>query len=96
MELFLITTVPRRNELRPTMIADFKTISEILKGELRETGTEPLVAVSKTLDTPKKNSQIFQLLFMDARGLATGFSEQNDASAISVNEKSRPEQFALF
>ena len=88
--------VLRRDELRPTMIEDFKTISEILKGGVGEIGMEPTALMPEALTTSKKTPQVSQLSFMDAPGVETGPSEQSEASAVNVEEASRPEQLTLF
>ena len=88
--------VLRRDELRPTMIEDFKTISEILKGEAEEIGIEPTAIVPEALISSQEAPRVSQLSFMDAPGVETGPSEQSEASAVNVEEASRPEQLTLF
>ena len=88
--------VLRRDELRPTMLEDFRAISEILKGEADEIGIEPTAIVPEALITSQEASRVSQLSFMDAPGLAAGPSEPDETSAVNVKEASRPEQLTLF
>ena len=88
--------VLRRNELRPTMKEDFKTISEILNGEVEEIGADPKAIVAEAPITPGETLRVSQLSFMDAPGLAADASAQVETSAVNAEEAPRPEQLILF
>ena len=88
--------VLRRDELRPTMIEDFKAISEILKGGTEEIGTEPAVTAAEVPTVPQETPQAAQLSFMDAPGHAADTTAQAETSTVNVEEASRPEQLTLF
>jgi len=88
--------VLRRDELRPTMIEDFKAISEILKGGTEEIGTEQASAPPEAPLTPQETPQAAQLSFMDAPGPAADTTAQAETSTVNVEEASRPEQLTLF
>ena len=81
--------VLRREELRPTMIEDFKAISEILEGATKDIGMEPGEILP---DAP----QTAQLSFEPDPGHAVAAIEQAEASTVNVEEVSQPEQLALF
>ena len=81
--------VLRREELRPTMIKDFKAISEILEGATKDIGMEPGEILP---DAP----QTTQLSFEPDPGHAAAAIEQAEASTVNVEEVSQPEQLALF
>ena len=91
--------VLRREELRPTMIEDFKAISDILEGATKDVGTEPG-------DDSSEATQTDQLSFVNAQGvdaqgqLAVGLAQSDMSTApaevISREEVSRPEQLTLF
>jgi len=81
--------VLRREELRPTMIEDFKAISEILEGATKDIGMEPGEILP---DAP----QTAQLSFEPDPGHAAAAIEQAEASTVNVEEVSQPEQLALF
>ena len=86
--------VLRREELRPTMIEDFKAISEILVG-----GTE---GPSKQPDGREPEGmapevpQSAQLSFADTQGLAAVPAAPAEIATVNVEEASRPEQLTLF
>ena len=88
--------VLRRDELRLTMIEDFKTISEIVKGEPQEVGMEPMVPMSKAPDIARENDQVFQLSFVDDPDPTAGSSPRFETSAVNVEEVTHPEQLSLF
>ena len=81
--------VLRREELRPTMIEDFKAISEILESGMEDTGMEPGV-------TAPEAPQPAQLSFVDAPGQAAVPAAQAETSTVNVEEAPRPEQLTLF
>ena len=81
--------VLRREELRPTMIEDFKAISEILEGATKDIGMEPGEILP---DAP----QTAQLSFESDPGHAAAAIEQAEASTVNVEEVFQPEQLALF
>ncbi|MBT98879.1 MAG: uracil-DNA glycosylase [Dehalococcoidia bacterium] len=86
--------VLRREELRPTMIEDFKAISAILEGAMKDIGTEPG-------DDSPEATETSQLSFVDAQGhldVGSANAEISTATAevISQEEESQPEQLALF
>lgn len=81
--------VLRREELRPTMIDDFKVIADILEGETGDFGGEP--AGSAVLDP-----QPAQLSFIDTPGSAAVSAASAEISTIDAEEVSRPEQLTLF
>ena len=84
--------VLRRDELRPTMIEDFKAISEILNGEVEEIGAAPKTIVAEAPSIPR----VSQLSLMDAPSLAADSSAQVGTSAVNAEEAPRPEQLTLF
>lgn len=88
--------VLRRDELKPTMVEDFKAVLEILNGEPEEIRIEPTLPVSNILQTPRQNLKVFQLSFMDAPGPAAGLSVRPEISAVNVDEASFPKQLFLF
>ena len=81
--------VLRREELRPTMIEDFKAISEILEGATKVICMEPGEILP---DAP----QTTQLSFEPDQGHGDAAIEQAEASTVNVEEVSQPEQLALF
>ena len=81
--------VLRREELRPTMIEDFKAISEILESGMEATGMEPGV-------TAPEAPQPAQLTFVDAPGKTAVPAAQAETSTVNVEEAPRPEQLTLF
>ena len=81
--------VLRREELRPTMIEDFKAISEILEGGMEDTGMEPGV-------TAPEAPQPAQLSFVNPPGQAAVPAAQAETSTVNVEEAPRPEQLTLF
>ena len=81
--------VLRREELRPTMIEDFKAIAKILEGASEDTGRE---AASYTIDAPQPN----QLSFLDTPSPATVSAASAEISTVNVEEAPRPEQLSLF
>ncbi len=81
--------VLRREELRPTMIEDFKAISEILQGGIEDPGMEPGV-------TAPEAPQPAQMSFVDAPGQPAVPAAQAETSTVSVDEAPRPEQLTLF
>ena len=81
--------VLRREELRPTMIDDFKAISEILEGGMELGGSE---MDSMAPEAP----QPAQLSFVDAPGGAAVPTAPAETSTVSVEEAPRPEQLSLF
>ena len=88
--------VLRRDELRPTMIEDFKAISEILKGAADEIGMEITEMVPEAQITSQEAPRVSQLSFMDASDLAASHLAQGEASTVNVEEAPRPEQLTLF
>ena len=86
--------VLRREELRPTMIDDFKAISEILEGGTEGPDTVP--------DAPEPDGmapeapQPAQLSFVDDPGRAADPAAPAETSTVNVEEASRPEQLTLF
>ena len=78
--------VLRREELRPTMIQDFKAIAEILEGGSEDAGGEPVGIEAEA-------SQPTQLSFVDAPGPAAISTE---TSTVNEEEAPRPEQLTLF
>ncbi len=81
--------VLRREELRPTMIEDFKAISEILEGGTEDTGNEPGV-------TAPEAPQPAQLSLVNAPGQPAVSAAQAETSTVNVEEAPRPEQLTLF
>ena len=81
--------VLRREELRPTMIEDFRAISEILEGGIEDSGMEPVV-------TTPEAPQPAQLSFVAAPGPATIMVAQAETSTVNVEEAPPPEQLTLF
>ena len=85
--------VLRRDELRPTMIEDFKAISEILEGGIVDTDSEAGVNAPTASETAVPTAQ---LSFVDASGPAAVPTVQAETSTVNVEEASRPEQLTLF
>ena len=85
--------VLRRDELRPTMIEDFKAISEILEGGIEDTDSEAGVNAPTASETVVPTAQ---LSFVDASGPAAVPTVQAETSTVNVEEASRPEQLTLF
>jgi DNA polymerase len=85
--------VLRRDELRPTMIEDFKAISEILEGGIEDTDSEAGVNAPTASETAVPTAQ---LPFVDASGPAAVPTVQAETSTVNVEEASRPEQLTLF
>ena len=85
--------VLRRDELRPTMIEDFKAISEILEGRSVDTDGEAAVNAHAAAETAVPT---VQLSFVDASGPAAVPTVQAETSTVNVEEASRPEQLTLF
>jgi DNA polymerase len=85
--------VLRRDELRPTMIEDFKAISEILEGGIEDTDGEAGVNALTASETAVPTAQ---LSFVDASGPAAVPTVQAETSTVNVEEASRPEQLTLF
>ena len=85
--------VLRRDELRPTMIEDFKAISEILEGGIEDTDGEAGVNALTASETAVPT---VQLSFVDASGPAAVPTVQAETSTVNVEEASRPEQLTLF
>ena len=81
--------VLRREELRPTMIEDFKAISEILEGGTEDTGREPEGMAPQA-------PQPAQLSFVDPQGLAAVPAAPAETPTGNVEEATRPEQLTLF
>ncbi len=84
--------VLRREELRPTMIEDFKAISEILEGGLEDTGIEPAVLAPKA----PSDTDAALISFVNAPGQAAVPAAQAEPSTVNVEEAPRPEQLTLF
>ena len=84
--------VLRREELRPTMIEDFKAISEILEGGLEDTGMEPGIIAPKAPSDPGAA----QISFVNVPGQAVVSAAQAETSTVAVEEIPRPEQLTLF
>ena len=74
-------TVLRREEPRPTMIEDFKAISEILEGATKDIGMEPGEILSGSPQTA-------QLSFESDPGHAAAAMNQAAASTVNVEEVS--------
>ena len=85
--------VLRRDELRPTMIEDFKALSEILEGGIEDTDSEAGVNAPTASETAVPTAQ---LSFVDASGPAAVPTVQAETSTVNVEEASRPEQLTLF
>jgi DNA polymerase len=85
--------VLRRDELRPTMIEDFKAISEILEGGIEDTDSEAGVNAPTASETAVPTAQ---LSFVDASGPAAVPTVQAETSTVNVEEASRPKQLTLF
>ena len=81
--------VLRREELRPTMIEDFKAISEILEGKIEDAGGEP--AAMSVVEPPAA-----QLSFIDTPGSAVLSTEPAEIPTVNAEEASQPEQLTLF
>ena len=90
------SAVLRRNEMKPTIIEDFNSILEILKGEPKEIGIEEEANALGALNMPQKNPQVLELSLMDAPGTAAGLSAQDETSAVNVEEVSYPERLVIF
>ena len=85
--------VLRRDELRPTMIEDFKAISEILEGGIEDADGETGVSAPTASEAAVPTAQ---LSFGDASGPAAVPAAQAETSTVNVEEASRPEQLTLF
>ena len=85
--------VLRRDELRPTMIEDFKAISEILEGGIEDTVGETGASAPTASEAAVPTAQ---LSFVDASGPAAVPAAQAETSTVNVEEASRPEQLSLF
>ncbi|MDA1127445.1 MAG: uracil-DNA glycosylase [Chloroflexi bacterium] len=81
--------VLRREELRPTMIEDFKSIAKILEDRSENMGGE-LVAISDQAPQPA------QLSFVDAPGSSTATAAAAEIANVNIEEAPRPEQLTLF
>jgi DNA polymerase len=89
--------VLRREELRPTMIEDFKAIAKILEDGPEDTGGDQAAVVAQ-------DPQPAQLSFVDAPGPLTETSTDTagvlaaaaDTSSVNEQQASRPEQLTLF
>ena len=81
--------VLRREELRPTMIEDFKKIAEILDGGMEDLGGGPAIIEAE-------EPQPAQLSFTDAPDTAVAPAVPADLLSADVEEASRPEQLTLF
>ena len=88
--------VLRRDELRSTMIEDFKTISNLLKDDPKEIEIATTVPVPKVLDDLQENPKVFQLSFADASNSAADLLEQAERFGVDVKKATCPEQLALF
>ena len=87
--------VLRREELRPTMIEDFKAISEILEGATKDIGTEPGESSPEVPQTAQLSLVDNQDDPDDQGHLAVG-TVVAETSTVPAEEVSRPEQLALF
>ncbi len=81
--------VLRREELRPTMIADFKAIAEILEGGTEDVAREPALVAA---EAPRPA----QLSFGDSPGPAAVSAPPPETSTVNVEEATQPEQLSLF
>ncbi len=81
--------VLRREELRPTMVEDFKTIAEILEGR-SETVVEAPAGIAA--EAPQST----QLSFAKDSGRPAVYVAPAETSTVNVGETSRPEQLTLF
>jgi len=81
--------VLRREELRPTMIEDFKAISEILEGGTEDTHREPEAMAPEA-------PQPTQLSFVDPQSFAATVVAPAETPTVNVEEESRPEQLTLL
>ncbi|MCH8988319.1 MAG: uracil-DNA glycosylase [Chloroflexi bacterium] len=86
--------VLRREELRPTMIDDFKAISEILEGGTEGPGRVPDAREPDGM-TPEA-PQPAQLSFVNAPVRADVPETSAETPTVNVEEASRPEQLTLF
>ncbi len=86
--------VLRREELRPTMIDDFKAISEILEGGTE--GPDRVPDAREPDGIAPEVPQPAQLSFVDRQGLAAVPEASAETSTVNVEEASRPEQLTLF
>jgi hypothetical protein len=81
--------VLRREELRPTMVEDFKAIADILEGGTDGVGGEP--AAISVVEPPAA-----QLSFIDTPGSAVLSTEPAEIPTVNAEEASQPEQLTLF
>jgi len=84
--------VLRREELRPTMIEDFKTIAKILEENEdvnEETGGDQASIADQA-------PQPAQLSFIDAPGSSTVSAATVDSTNVNAEEAPQPEQLTLF
>ena len=81
--------VLRREELRPTMIEDFKKIAEILGGEMEDLGGGPATIAAE-------EPHPAQLSFMGTPDTAVTSAVPADYLTADVEEAYRPEQLTLF
>ena len=81
--------VLRREELRPTMIEDFKKIAEILGGEMEDLGGGPATIAAE-------EHHPAQLSFMGTPDTAVTSAVPADYLTADVEEAYRPEQLTLF
>jgi len=81
--------VLRREELRPTMIEDFKAIAKILEGGTEDVGGEPAVSMDQA-------PQPAQLSFVDASDSKDVSAPPPETPTVNEEEAPRPEQLTLF
>ena len=81
--------VLRREELRPTMIEDFKEIARILEGGSEDVGGEPAVSMAQT-------PQPAQLSFVDASDSKDVSAPPAETPTVNEEEAPRAEQLTLF
>ncbi len=81
--------VLRREELRRTMIADFKAIAEILEGGTEDVNREPALVEAEA-------PQPAQLSFADSPHPAAVSAAPAETSTVNVEEATQPEQLSLF
>ncbi len=81
--------VLRREELRPTMIEDFKAIAEILERGAEDVAPEP-ASISANATQPA------QLFFVEPPSPSAFSTAPAEVSAVNVEEAPRPEQLTLF
>ena len=86
--------VLRREELRPTMIDDFKAISEILEGGTEGPGRVPDAREPDGM--APEATQPAQLSFVNAPVRADVPEASAETPTVNVEEASRPEQLTLF